>query len=58
MITPLLTQLTYEGLVDELIGIKNCEYFSLFGQNQLLLAVTSACGAPISLVDTADGNEC
>lgn len=25
MITPLLTQLTYEGLVDELIGIKNCE---------------------------------
>jgi hypothetical protein len=26
MITPLLTQLTYEGLVDELIGIKNCEY--------------------------------
>ena len=26
MITPLLTQLTYEGLVDELIGIKNCEF--------------------------------
>ena len=25
MITPLLTQLTYEGLVDELIGIKNCK---------------------------------
>ena len=24
LITPLLTQLTYEGLVDELIGIKNC----------------------------------
>lgn len=24
MITPLLTQLTYEGLIDELIGIKNC----------------------------------
>lgn len=24
MITPLLTQLTYEGLLDELIGIKNC----------------------------------
>jgi Proteins involved in synaptic transmission and general secretion, Sec1 family len=23
MITPLLTQLTYEGLIDELIGIKN-----------------------------------
>jgi vacuolar protein sorting-associated protein 33A len=28
MITPLLTQLTYEGLVDELIGIKNCEYYN------------------------------
>jgi len=27
MITPLLTQLTYEGLVDELIGIKNCGFF-------------------------------
>ena len=26
MITPLLTQLTYEGLVDELIGIKNCKF--------------------------------
>lgn len=25
MITPLLTQLTYQGLVDELVGIKNCE---------------------------------
>ncbi|KAG5219625.1 phosphatidylcholine and lysophosphatidylcholine phospholipase [Salix suchowensis] len=25
MITPFLTQLTYEGLVDELIGIKNCK---------------------------------
>jgi hypothetical protein len=24
MITPFLTQLTYEGLIDELIGIKNC----------------------------------
>ena len=26
LITPLLTQLTYEGLVDELFGIKNCMY--------------------------------
>ena len=24
MITPLLTQLTYEGLIDEMLGIKNC----------------------------------
>jgi hypothetical protein len=30
MITPLLTQLTYEGLVDELIGIKNCGLFRCF----------------------------
>lgn len=26
MITPLLTQLTYEGLIDEVIGIKNCRF--------------------------------
>src|ERR1700722_4262031 len=26
MITPLLTQLTYEGLIDEVIGIKNCTF--------------------------------
>lgn len=24
LVTPLCTQLTYEGLVDEVIGIKNC----------------------------------
>lgn len=24
MISPLLTQLTYEGLIDEMVGIKNC----------------------------------
>lgn len=29
MISPLLTQLTYEGLVDELIGIKNCGLLSV-----------------------------
>lgn len=27
MVTPLLTQLTYEGLIDELVGIKNCVFF-------------------------------
>jgi hypothetical protein len=26
LITPFLTQLTYEGLLDEYFGIKNCEY--------------------------------
>lgn len=25
MITPMLTQLTYEGLIDEFFGIKNCK---------------------------------
>jgi hypothetical protein len=24
MVTPLLTQLTHEGLIDEVIGVKNC----------------------------------
>ena len=28
MITPLLTQLTYEGLIDETLGIKNCKSIS------------------------------
>jgi hypothetical protein len=27
MVTPLLTQLTYEGLIDELVGITNCELY-------------------------------
>lgn len=26
LVTPLCTQLTYEGLVDEMIGIKNCSF--------------------------------
>jgi hypothetical protein len=26
MVTPLLTQLTYEGLIDELIGLKHCNF--------------------------------
>ena len=30
MISPLLTQLTYEGLIDELIGLKNCAYVYTF----------------------------
>jgi hypothetical protein len=29
MLSPLLTQLTYEGLIDELVGIKNCKYTDL-----------------------------
>lgn len=26
LVTPFLTQLTYEGLLDEYFGIKNCEF--------------------------------
>jgi hypothetical protein len=40
MITPLLTQLTYEGLTDELIGIKNCT--SIISPHNLPLTVFSA----------------
>lgn len=29
MVTPLLTQLTYEGLIDEMIGVKNCAPLTL-----------------------------
>jgi hypothetical protein len=29
MITPLLTQLTYEGLIDEVIHIRNCKRTAL-----------------------------
>lgn len=25
-VTPLMTQLTYEGLIDEVIGVRNCEW--------------------------------
>ena len=30
MITPLLTQLTYEGLIDEIIHIKNCKGLAIY----------------------------
>jgi hypothetical protein len=31
MVTPMLTQLTYAGLIDELVGIKNCRHsFELY----------------------------
>ena len=29
LVTPLLTQLTYEGLIDEFFGIQNCVLYSL-----------------------------
>lgn len=44
MITPLLTQLTYEGLVDELVGIKNCERPSYPPFRIIIDEVFSLCG--------------
>ena len=32
MVTPMCTQLTYEGLVDEVVGIHNCEFVILQSQ--------------------------
>ena len=29
LVTPLLTQLTYEGLIDEFFGIQNCVFYTL-----------------------------
>ena len=56
MITPLLTQLTYEGLVDELIGIKNCA--SDFYTSQLIpydfLAAHALLPASLSAPPTAN----
>jgi vacuolar protein sorting-associated protein 33A len=34
MVTPLCTQLTYEGLVDEVIGIRNCSLYLLFSSSR------------------------
>ncbi len=32
-VTPMCTQLTYEGLIDEYIGLKNCEFGLLIEEN-------------------------
>ncbi|KAH9486328.1 Vacuolar protein sorting-associated protein 33A [Psilocybe cubensis] len=51
MITPLLTQLTYEGLVDELVGIKNCKSFNTTaGATSAPTASTSTTPAAIPVV--------
>lgn len=54
MITPFLTQLTYEGLVDELIGIKNCE-LSLFSNSQEIKYNSSTCRTSFISLDPANG---
>src|SRR6266511_238322 len=51
MITPLLTQLTYQGLIDELIGIKNYETFP-HNVNEILYLTTAVAHTelPLSLL--------
>ena len=45
LITPLLTQLTYEGLIDEIFGIENSEYFAdIFNFRKLLWPVNENGG--------------
>ena len=48
MITPLLTQLTYEGLIDELVGIKNCKHF--FYQTLILYQCIAHVEIPASIL--------
>uniref|UniRef100_A0A8H8CP98 Sec1-like protein n=1 Tax=Psilocybe cubensis TaxID=181762 RepID=A0A8H8CP98_PSICU len=53
MITPLLTQLTYEGLVDELVGIKNCKSFNTVTHVELPLSILSPQTAGATSAPTA-----
>ena len=55
LITPLLTQLTYEGLLDELIGIKNCMFPAPPSRSQLT-GSTAHIELPIALVNPPAGN--
>jgi Sec1 family len=41
LVTPMLTQLTYEGLIDECVGIRNCKLLSSF--DKMLANERSAC---------------
>lgn len=38
-VTPLLTQLTYEGLIDEVVGIKHCKCLFTYEIRELLLTI-------------------
>lgn len=40
LVTPFLTQLTYEGLLDEYFGIKNCKFGVGFGGFSLTSTLT------------------
>ena len=58
MITPLLTQLTYEGLVDELIGIKNCGFSRGESFSQILIINESTRGAaPVIVKSPSSWNQ-
>ncbi|EGO31072.1 hypothetical protein SERLADRAFT_359168, partial [Serpula lacrymans var. lacrymans S7.9] len=46
MITPFLTQLTYEGLIDDIIGIKNCA-----AQNPSNPPATSSSATPVTSIN-------
>lgn len=50
MVTPLCTQLTYEGLVDEVVGIKNCEVL------RFLMRILAADFSRIAVVITNLGH--
>lgn len=59
MVTPMLTQLTYEGLIDEMIGIKNCMFHCCSRlRSYSLLSVTAHVEVPASLLSapTAQGS--
>jgi hypothetical protein len=53
IITPLLTQLTYEGLIDETIGIRNCKYLHRAPHRKHLMSslnLSAHVELPISLL--------
>jgi hypothetical protein len=48
MITPFLTQLTYEGLIDEIIHIKNCKGLAIYHKLSLTHALSPRRGPSIA----------
>jgi hypothetical protein len=48
MISPLLTQLTYEGLIDEIIHIKNCKGLAIYHKLSLTYALSPRRGPSIA----------
>ena len=48
MITPFLTQLTYEGLIDEIIHIKNCKGLAIYYKLSLTYALSPRRGPSVA----------